>query len=141
MKQIFIFVLLVLTFSGCKKEENQDPLPEIKTIVGKWRLDAYERIVNGEKVWEKVTGEPSYLSFRFDGVILGKDGLPTCCAPTSFTLNGILFNIVPKAKLPENPQCALVDCYSCPIWEMEQNEDQLILSYCIGPSRARYIRE
>lgn len=141
MKGLTVILLLAIAFTACKKDSNE-PVPAVKSIVGKWRLDAYERTINGLKVWEKITdNEPSYLSFRYDGVILGTNDLPVCCGPGSYKLNGNLFKIEPKGKLPENPQCTLVDCVGCPTWDMEQNGNELIISSCRQFIRARYIRE
>ena len=141
MKKLLFFICLYIFVLGCKNERTE-PLPEIKTIVGKWRLEAYERTENGQTTWEKVSGnEPSYLSFRFDGVILDSKGLPACCTPPAYKLNGTTFTVVPKADLPENKQCYLVDCIGCASWDIEQDGDEMIISICKIGSRARYVRQ
>ena len=91
--------MMIFAFlSGCKKDR---PDPAIESIVGKWHLDAYEKLVNGDKVWEKAKDNPpGYLSFRFDGIMLDSKDLPSCCAPAGYNLNGTFFKIKPKASLP-----------------------------------------
>lgn len=144
MKRCLYILLIPFFFLNCKKEKDFAPLPAIKEIVGRWRLDAVEKTVNGQKVWEKVTYDPpSYLAFRFDGVILDENGLPACCAPDSLVVNGTSFKIKPQAQVPENPQCHLVDCAICSYWDLEQKGNEIILT----PScqflnhRQRYLRE
>lgn len=144
MKRILYALLLPILLVGCKKEKDPAPLPVIKEIVGKWRLDALEKTVNGQKVWEKVSYDPpTYLAFRFDGVILDNKGLPWCCSPETLIVNGTSFRVDPLAKVPTNPQCALVNCYSCPSWDLQRNENELIItSSCeFMKYRERYLRD
>lgn len=142
MKRYLYILLIPFLFLTCKKEPA--PLPAIQEIVGRWRLDAMEKTVNGQKVWEKVSfNSPAYLAFRFDGVILDGEGLPACCAPDSLVVNGTPFKIKPKAKVPENPQCHFVDCALCPSWDLEQKDNELIItSRCdVLNFRYRYLRD
>lgn len=142
MKRYLYILLLPLFLLNCKKEPT--PLRAIKKIVGRWRLDAVEKTVNGQKVWEKVSFDsPSYLVFRFDGVILDEKGFPWCCSPNTLVVNGTPFKIKPQDKVPTNPQCALINCYSCPSWNLEQKENELVLaSECEFQNyRSRYLRE
>ena len=142
MKRYIYILLIPLLLLNCKREPA--PLPAIKEIVGRWRLDAMEKTVNGQKVWEKVSYDPpSYLVFRFDGVILDGNGLPYCCSPDTLVVNGTPFKIRPQAKVPENPQCHLVDCAYCRYWDLEQIGNELILtSKCDFLNyRHRYLRE
>jgi len=143
MKSVFAIFILGLLLLNCKDKESE-PLPAIKDIYGTWRLEAYERTANGEKTWElvPVSEQPYEITFRFDGVILNDKGLPACCTPDSYKLNGVPFKIEPKEKLEQNPQCNLVDCISSK-WEIEQNDDELIISL-IDTSpvrRSRYVRQ
>ena len=142
MKRYLYILLIPFLLLNCKKEK--EPAPVIRGIVGRWRLDAVEKTVNGQKVWEKVSYDPpTYLAFRFDGVILDGKGLPWCCSPEMLIVNGTSFKIEPKAKVPSNPQCAYVDCFTCPSWDLEPKENELILtSSCQSlNSRSRYFRE
>lgn len=142
MKRILYILLIPFLLLNCKQEPA--PLPAIKEIVGKWRLEATEKTVNGQKVWEKVSDDsPSYLTFRFDGVPLDGKGLPLCCAPDSLVVNGTPFKIKPLAKVPANPSCATVYCFSCPSWNLEQKGNELILaSECEFQNyRQRYLCE
>jgi hypothetical protein len=143
MRRIIYLLILPVILSACKKE-HFDSIGEIEPLVGKWRLEAYEKTVNGQKTWEKVPDDQlSYLSFRFDGVILGSDGLPRCCAPKSFTLNGVLFIIEPKADVVHNPVCDLIDCFSCENWVINQNGGEIIVSTSCDSftQTAKYTRE
>ncbi|MCF2447222.1 hypothetical protein L0657_24925 [Dyadobacter sp. CY345] len=140
-----IFVILALTFFLCDcRDKDPEPLPAIKEIFGTWRLEAYGRTINGEIKWESVssTDQPYLITFRHDGVVLNDKGLPVCCAPKSYTLNGVLFEIIPKEKVESNPQCAFVDCITSK-WNIEQNEDQLILtlSDVVAVSKSKYVRQ
>lgn len=142
MKRYLYILLIPFLLLNCKKEK--EPAPAIKEIVGRWRLDAVEKTVNGQKVWEKVSSDsPSYLTFRFDGVILDGKGLPWCCSPETLIVNGTSFKIKPKAKVPTNPQCALIDCVSCSSWDLEQKENELIITLACQSLnyRHRYLRE
>ena len=144
MKRLMYALLLPFLLLNCKKERELAPLPAIKEIVGRWRLDAMEKTVNGQKVWEKVTSDPpSYLTFRFDGLLMDEKGLPWCCSPNTLVVNGTPFKIKPQDKVPTNPQCALINCYSCPSWNLEQKENELVLaSECEFQNyRSRYLRE
>ncbi|CAG5000003.1 hypothetical protein DYBT9275_02364 [Dyadobacter sp. CECT 9275] len=138
---IIVWVLVSVVFWNCKKDKEETPLP-FESIVGRWRADAVENTVNGQKVWEKVLyTDPYYFSFRDDGVILDSRGLPACCSPDSLKVNGVAFKIIPQSGLPDNPACAYVDCVGCPSWDIQQNGDEIIISYCYGVQRAKFIRE
>ncbi|WP_221391644.1 hypothetical protein [Dyadobacter sp. NIV53] len=140
MKQFIAYLLLILLLSDCKKSAvDPETLPEIKNIAGKWRSDSYERTINGKKVWEKVTA--NYIIFRFDGVLLENNGLPACCTPESYNINGKPFQIVPKTPLDHNPQCDLIDCIICESWDIEQIDNEMIITYCIMGGRIKYVRE
>lgn len=141
MKRYLYILLIPFLLLNCKKEK--EPAPAIKEIVGKWRLDAMVKTLNGQKVWEKVSyNPPTYLAFRFDGVILDGKGLPWCCSPETLIVNGTSFKITPQAKVPTNPGCANVYCFTCPSWELMQKENELLItSSCFMTYRHRYLRE
>ncbi|WP_428655477.1 hypothetical protein [Runella sp.] len=139
MKIVQYFLLFLVTVS-CR-EKTPTPPETLAPLVGKWRLDAYERTENGKKVWKAVDPQStSFLSFRFDGVVLDSKGLPSCCAPGSLTINGKEFKIIPQAALPENPSCAYIDCISCATMDIELTGDTFIQHSCFG-SRSRYVRD
>ena len=138
----FIFLLLIVALGSCKPKAV---VPEtIAPLVGKWRLDAYETTVNGKKEWTLTSINAStanYIQIREDGVLLTGNGQELCCAPSSLTINGKRFEIIPKSAIPDNPMCALVDCIGCATWDIEWTEDTFVLSLCINSSRSRYVRE
>lgn len=142
MRKLLFVLMMLAGLVGCKKDDGPEALPEIASLVGRWKTAAYENVVDGAKVWVAVSGEASYLNFRYDGVILDSKGLPACCAPGAYYLNGVLFKVDPKEAVPKNPQCALVDCIGCDTWSMEQTGNELILSIC-NPNglRAKYVRD
>jgi len=142
MKKLLFALMISLVLVACKKD-YPDPEPEIAGIVHRWKRIAYENTVNGEKVWVPIDGEPDYISFRFDGLILGSDGLPPCCAPKAYYLNGVLFEVKPKAEVPVNMQCISVDCIGCDTWDIEQTENELTISLCepFTARRSKYIRQ
>ncbi len=134
-----LFFLLFLSMANCR-EKNAAP-ETLQPLVAKWRLVAYERTENGKKVWKEADPQyPSYLSFRFDGVVLDSKGLPYCCAPGALNINGKLFEIKPQANIPDNPTCALIDCIGCPIWDITLTGDEFILNLCGIGSVSKYVR-
>ena len=143
MKTLAYFLLLSVLFSNCKKNDLTPPA-EIEEIVGAWRLEAVEKVVDGQAVWEKVNDDPPYrFIFRHDGVPLDINGLGQCCSPDSLIVNGTPVKIRPTAKIPKNPDCALINCFTCPTWGLEQNGDELVITQdCQSQSRRfRYVRE
>ncbi|MCF2517680.1 hypothetical protein [Dyadobacter sp. CY351] len=129
MKKLFFALMISLTLVACK-EDDPEPQPEIATIADTWKQTAYEKTVDGKKVWIPVDGEPTYISFRFDGVVLDGKGLPLCCPPDAYYVNGVLFEVKPKAEVPVNNVCMTVDCIGCATWDIEQTGDEMILTYC-----------
>ncbi|RDB05115.1 hypothetical protein DVG78_14630 [Runella aurantiaca] len=121
---------------------DKNVAPEtLQPLVGKWRLVAYERIENGNKVWKEADPQsPSFLFFRFDGVVLDSKELPLCCPPNALNINGKEFTIIPKSALPENPTCAYVDCIGCALWEIKLTEDTFILDDCGISLKREYVR-
>ncbi len=137
MKQLLLLIAVLLMCISCKKDAPE-PDPEVAWLVGNWQEIAREQTVDGELQWEAVQ-QGAFLTFRFDGVLLNEKGLPACCGPTAFNINGVDYPIVPKAKIEENPACSLVDCFPCATWDLEQNGNELILSPCLGP-RTKYVK-
>ncbi len=131
-------LLLFLLFLGCKKDP--EPSPIIKEIVGRWRLVATEYTENGKTTRTEAT-TASYLIFRFDGLIVDKDGLPGCCAPGSLIVNGAPFQIKPLAPVPRNDACARTSCAACDHLDLTQDRDTLISSSsCFGDYKGFYVR-
>ena len=137
MKNLLL-LLVLLSLIGCKEKKLS---PEaIQPLVGKWRLDAVEP-AEDVKRWEIVPLKNAYyFEVRYDGVILDANGLPACCAPKYLKMNQKTFLIEPKETLAPNPQCALVLCVTCDTWNMELQNDTLIVSYCTGSGRNRFVR-
>ena len=132
MKHILLLFLISILSLQCKKDQTPDPDPQIASIVGRWRLAGYEIEENGKKVWKLNPNDiTSYITFRFDGVMLDSKGLAMCCPPSAYKLNGTIFKIIPKAELAVNPQCGVIDCVSCETLQMDQSGDELIITYCL----------
>lgn len=145
MKKLLYLLLLPLLLLNCKKKDPE-PLPVIKEIAGKWRLEANGKTVNGQKVWEKANDNPPYyLVFRFDGVLFDGEGKARCCAPDSLIVNGVPFKIKPLAPIPENPECHLLDCAFFASWDLAVQRDTLTLTAEGKPGSfrfsQRYVRE
>lgn len=137
MKNILLLILFIACFS-CK---DKYLTPEIvQPLVGKWRVVAVEPV--GKNEWQYVTQNREYeFEIRYDGVVLWPNGLPACCAPNKLNINGKTFKIEPQSRLPENPQCSLVNCVYCETWYMDLQDDVLTIRYCNGGvGRARYTK-
>lgn len=140
MRKSLIILLVAMCLSNCK-ENTETPKPKLESIVGKWRLVEKEVEINGQKTWQKAPDQLSYtFSINSVGVVLDNTGLPACCGPKSYKLNGVVIDIEPAAELPVNPVCATVNCAPCDVWDMDQTGNELIVSYC-ELERAKYIRE
>lgn len=140
-----IYLILSLLLLGCKKQ-NLDPPAEIKDIVGTWRLDAVEKMVNGQVVWEEVAFNPDdpnvSFTIRFDGVLLGRDGLPPCCGLDSYSVDGKPYLVKPKRPVPHNSHCDLINCASCPRNMIGQDGELIVVATCEKfTTRAKYVRE
>jgi hypothetical protein len=141
MKKLLFILIIPFVLVACKKDDP-DPEQGIISLVGSWKHTAYGNVVNGETVWVPIEIEPRQISFRFDGLILDSMGLPACCAPKAYYVNGELFEVKPKAKVPINEQCAFVNCISCDTWSIEQTGNELILSYCAPvTTKSKYVRQ
>jgi hypothetical protein len=139
MKKLLLYFLLFLTTVGCR-EKTLSP-EELQPLVDKWRYAAYEKIVNGNKVWQDTDSlSPSFISFRFDGVVLDSQGLPRCCAPSALNINGKKFEIIPKAEVPRNPTCDYIDCIMCSVWSIDLKGDTFFLENCVNGLRYKYVR-
>ncbi|KAA0991289.1 hypothetical protein [Dyadobacter aurulentus] len=137
-----LFALTIPLFLLACKKDSPKPDPTIQTIVGTWKHTAYEKNVNGVKTWAPIDVEPHYMTFRSDGLIVDSNGLPQCCAPKAYYVNGVLFEVQPKETVPVNDQCGLVDCISCDTWNIEQTENELIVTICQPHNlKSKYIRE
>jgi hypothetical protein len=142
MKRIVYILLLPILLVGCKKHDFETP-PEIKALVGKWRLQAVEKTVNGQTVWEEVSAaDVSTFTIRFDGVLLGSDGLPPCCGLDRYSVDGVPYVVKPQMKVPYNAECELLNCASCPRNMTIENKELIVTSMCEKSiSRAKYVRD
>lgn len=144
MKRLLYIPLVLVWLLSCKKESADDPMQfgaTFKTIAGPWHsIEVEKSSLNNQNTWEPVASAKSdSLIFRNDGVVLNADGTPRCCAPTTLTINGQLLDVRPQSALPNNPQCELLNCITCPTWEISWNDDQLIIGSCNSP-RIKYVR-
>ncbi|WP_026632450.1 hypothetical protein [Dyadobacter alkalitolerans] len=140
MRKSIIILLVAICLSNCK-DDTEEPNPKLESIVGKWRLIEKEVEINGQKMWQKASDRIPYtFSINPAGVVLDNAGLPACCGPKSFMLNGIVVKIESATELPINPTCATVNCAPCDVWGMDQKGNELIISYC-ELERAKFIKE
>lgn len=141
MKKLLFALIIPFVLIACKKDDP-DPVPEIASIVGKWKHIAYEKTENNEKTWVPMNGESSTIIFRYDGLILDSKGLRRCCAPYKYNLNGVPFEVKPKEEVPVNAECSLVDCIGCEAWTIEQTGDEMIITLCEPTAhKSKYIRQ
>lgn len=142
MKRILYALLLPILLVGCKKHDFETP-PAIKELVGKWRLKAVEKTVNGQAVWEEVPAQDGdFFTIRFDGVLLGSDGLPPCCGLNRYSVDGVPYVVKPQVKVPYNAQCELINCGSCPRNMSIENNELIVTSTCEKSIfRSKYVRE
>lgn len=132
MRYIFLLLLLATAsfWSGCKKE-SREAAPEMDKLVGKWKGAAYQTVENGEVVWKEWHAEEEgYLEFRSDGILLDEKGLPPCCLPRRYNIDGKRFEAIPTAPVEDNPLCYLVDCASCSELNIEWVGADRIVTYC-----------
>nr|WP_295926014.1 hypothetical protein [uncultured Dyadobacter sp.] len=140
MKNILFSFILLFVLVACKKDDP-NPDPEIKEIVGKWKRTAIEKNVDGSNIWVPTEGEPRYMVFRYDGVIFDENGCRNC-APNSYYVNGRLFQVRPKEDVKNNSSCPMVDCIACATWDIDQSDDELIITLCKPFNRrSKYMRE
>jgi hypothetical protein len=141
MKNLIVVSLLMFILSDCK-EKDPEPDPIIKEIIGKWRLVEQELQVEGNLVWTNASGDPQNgLWFRSDGALLDQSGLPSCCVPSLYTVNGVSFAVVRDTKLTGNPLCESVYCVSASLCEIQQEGNEMIATGCNGNIRSKYVRE
>jgi hypothetical protein len=142
MKNLLLALTFTLVLIACKSD-NPKPAMEIEGIVGSWKYVATEKIVNEIPTWVAVNGEPN-VTFRQDGVIIdSRLGVPNCCAPKAYTVNGLWFKIKNETAQEISEQCGLVDCVGCPTWNITQTGDELIVLSGCEPRIivSKYIRE
>lgn len=143
MKRLLYIPVVLVWLLSCQKDADSDPTAMLyfSTISGPWHsIEAERSSLDNKSVWEPIPATQSdTLIFRNDGVILNADGKPRCCAPGTLTINGTLRDVKPQTALPGNPECALLNCVTCPTWEISWNDDQLIISTCNTP-RIKYVR-
>ena len=139
LRQVYILFFLFL-IQSCKSEDAGVMDADFVSVSGTWRLIEIEKGSFGQKFWEATGNKPAKnLIFREDGAILDSDSLAVCCGPTSLLINGQFFEIKPQQTVVVNPICAVVNCTSCPTWEITWNGNQMIITYCDG-SREKYTK-
>jgi hypothetical protein len=144
MKRYLYILLLPLLLLNCKKEKDPAPPPAIKELVGKWQLQTVERTINGETVLEEVPAKGGgTLTIRFDGVLLGSDGLPSCCGPRQYSIDGVPYIVKPQMEVPSNDLCARVLCAPyCPANIVVEKDKLTMITTCENfVSRSKYVRD
>jgi hypothetical protein len=142
MKKLTSLILFLTLLVSCKEDDaSMEPSAFFAPVSGQWFLKEVEVFtVDNKSSWEKVAANlADTITFRYDGVLLQTDGQPTCCPPKSLTVNGQLVDIVPQTSLAYNPECALVNCVYCPLWELTITGNEMIVKSCIN-SRRKYVR-
>ncbi|MFC5409770.1 hypothetical protein ACFPMF_10655 [Larkinella bovis] len=78
MKQLILFVLVLVTAVACKKSDQEASSPD--PLFQHWKLVATK---TGIGSWETVA-DGSLMEFRADGTIHYQKPEPACCAPIRF---------------------------------------------------------
>jgi hypothetical protein len=113
---------------------------DTESVAGTWHLSEKEMGSFGKKYWIDAQGTSKDIRVILpDGSILDADSLMICCAPTSLLINKRLVELKPNPSLTVNPLCALMECVSCPTWDLEWAGNQLVITYCDG-TRLKYLR-
>lgn len=141
MKRFLHLTLILFAFTQCKKE-NRDPLPEIASIVGKWRVVENIQTRGDSVITDPVAKAQSYVyEFRYDGVLLNAGGYVPCCLPSKYSLNGTPFVPNPATPVELDPVCAYSLCAVCPEMKLTQTSpDSLVMTTCPGSARV-FVRE
>jgi len=136
MSKLSLVFLVLLAFLQCRKNNKADPepLPEIASIVGKWRIVAQIQTVGDSLITNPVAEENASLYvFRFDGILVNEKGNMFCCLPQNYFLNGNLFESKPLVPVEYDPGCKYVDCAGCPEMTIIQStSDSLLIETCKG---------
>lgn len=111
----------------------------MESLAGKWQAVAQQRAENEELVWVELLDEP-LVSFRFDGVMVNEKGLGACCVPNVYLINGNEFTVSPRVEVPVNPQCHLIDCFTCEYLDISIDGDEMLITYCREPYIQRKYR-
>lgn len=143
MKRLLYLPLVLACLLSCKEDSDSGPMQALtfQTMSGRWHSAEVEKSSLGNGgTWEPIAAAQSdTLIFRSDGVILNADGKPRCCAPTTLTIDGKLFDVKPTSALPANAACEFVNCVTCPTWEISWQGNQMIIATCTSP-RTKYVR-
>ncbi|TLU92061.1 hypothetical protein [Dyadobacter sediminis] len=137
MNRLIHFILLLFAFTNCKKDER-DPVALLASLTGIWR--PVERTSPDFVTVAVTNAEPDILEFRFDGVILNRNGFRSCCTPNSYTVNGVYLNITPPLPAELDPLCIAASCVSCQDLHVIQNKPDELTMYCNG-NATKFIRE
>jgi hypothetical protein len=131
MKRFSVAMLLLFAFGQCKKDDPE-PLPEIASIVGKWREVAHVRIIGDSTITEVIPNEYSNVfEFRYDGAFLNERGKVPCCLPPTYFFHGVEFVPRPQASAEPDPLCASTYCAPCPEMRITQPiADGIIIEAC-----------
>lgn len=133
MNKIALFVLALVAFGQCKKSDLE-PVPEIASIVGKWKVTAYSQAVGDSLITKPVPeGESMAMVIRHDGVIADGQGRQGCCSPRKYSFNGKEF--IPKPAATVDPSdCSLVLCKGCPDMQITtpMSDPNVLLVACSG---------
>jgi hypothetical protein len=133
MTRLSLFVLFLFVLTECKREDPE-PLAEVESIVGKWRAVQTTQTLGDSTTTQSVPNANAWVyEFRFDGVLLNKNGNRPCCIPSIFLLNGNEFKPSPSIPVELDPSCDYALCASCPEMNITQTSpDTIRIETCKG---------
>jgi hypothetical protein len=135
MNKLLLILLVLFGFSQCKKDNPApEPLPEVASIVGKWRVIAYGRTVGDSLVTTPAAaGDKEIYEIRFDGMFLNEKGFLPCCMSQKLVIDGQVFVPKPLAPVKSDPGCMFLDCMPCPQIKITRPvADNLLIEPCTG---------
>ncbi|HEV7378593.1 MAG TPA: hypothetical protein VGN64_02295 [Dyadobacter sp.] len=141
LRQLFILLLLFIA-SACAKDSESLPQMDFldATSSGMWHLSEIETGPYGKRYWVSANGTAKDIRIILqDGTMLTSDSLQVCCAPKSYKIGNTLRDVPEPAAKYINTACAVVNCETCLVWEMDLKGDELIITYCKG-EKFKYVR-
>ena len=137
MKPLILSALILCLAISCKKSKLST-VPD--GLTGKWRLVSREITQNGTTKWQNPAPTDSrFLYFSKYGEAVNSSGYLIACGPTSLEINGSIHKIEFHSDQEKSPFFIL--CADCSIWNIDLEQNELVLNKCAPQSRTKYKKE